>query len=107
MSLEASNKIATNPAMQARVTAAIRQTAPVKTGAAGAPGALAERVMSAPDAAAAVAAHFLLRVSTDADSAAKACPGCGYSAVTDEAILWIVDHYWDDVAAIMTPVPTA
>lgn len=103
MSLHAASKLATNLTMAARVAAAIRQTAPLKAGAEGPPRSLAHRVMAAPDAADGVAAHFLVRLAMNGDAAAASCPDCGYSTVADSDVLWIVDHEWDAVAAIVTP----
>lgn len=103
--LLSASKITANASMQARIAAAIRHTAPAKTNGGGASAALAARVMAAPDAAASVAAHFLARISTNGDAVAEACPDCGYSMVSDETVLWIVDDQWDEVAAITDPQP--
>lgn len=105
--LEKNSLIAENRTMQSRIIAAIRLTAPAKLADRGASKALAERVMQAPDAAATVAAHFLMRTAANADVADAACKDCGHSPVDDGTILWIVGDQWDDVAAIVTPVPAA
>lgn len=107
LDLEKNSLITENRTMQSRVVAAIRLTAPARLTDSGASKALAERVMQAPDAAASVAAHFLMRVAGNADVAGAACADCGYSRVDDDTILWIVGDQWDDVAAIVTPGPTA
>ena len=100
MSLIGSSRTITNATMRARVSAAVRQTAPGKVPAEGAPGRLAQQALTDPDS---LVPHFLSRVAVDDAVAAASCSDCGHAAVDDEVVLFIVNAAWDEVAGLVFP----
>lgn len=94
-SLIGSSRTTENSSMRARTAAGIRQSAPAKSAAEGAPGRLASQALIDP---ASLVPHFLARIAVNAAVAASACPDCGYSTEGDDAILYVVNEAWDDVA---------
>lgn len=99
-SLIGSSRTTDNTTMKARCSAAIRQTAPAKSAAGGAPGQLATQALIDP---ASLVPHFLARIAVNANVAAAACHDCGYSDAPDSDVLFIVDSTWDEVAATVYP----
>lgn len=98
-----SSKILDNAAMRARTSAAIRRTAAEKAGEAGAPGQLAKAALQSPDF---VVPAFLTRISVNSSVSAGACPDCGYAAVDDGDILYVVNDAWAAVAENEFPSDT-
>lgn len=100
MSLIGASRTMTNQTMRARVEAAVRQTASAKTADASPSGRLATQALIDPSSA---APHFLARLAVNPTVANLACVDCGYSAVEDNDITYVVTQAWDDVAAIIFP----
>lgn len=98
--LEASSKITGNARLRARALAAIQQTAAGKKGEQGPVGLLARAAEKAPDT---VAAPFLTQLALNSDVANAACPDCGYSTVSDDAILWVIGAAWEAIALDLYP----
>lgn len=99
-SLIGSSRTTDNHTMQARTSAAIRQTAPGKASDEGAAGRLAAQALIDP---ASLVPHFLARIAVNPAVSASACPDCGYSLEGDDAILYVVTESWAEVAATVYP----
>lgn len=99
-SLIGSSRTIDNRTMQARTSAAIRQTAPGKSQDSGAAGRLAAQALIDP---ASLVPHFLARIAVNAAVAASACPDCGHSTEGDDAILYVVSESWGEVAGTVFP----
>lgn len=99
-SLIGSSRTTENHTMQARTSAAIRQTAPQKASDGGAAGRLAGQALIDP---ASLVPHFLARIAVNPAVSASACSDCGYSLEGDDAILYVVSESWAEVAATVYP----
>lgn len=107
MSLLASHALLGNPELRARVEAALRQTAAAKLGGTGPAATLARAAYRDP---ASVAPSFMLRLATNRDVTASACPSCGHvekvgSQHVDETITWIVADAWESIAQDLYGAP--
>lgn len=100
MSLIGASKTITNPTMRSRVEAAIRQTAAEKPDDGSAGAQLARQALIDPGS---VAPHFLSRLAVNPAVTAASCEDCGYAAIEDGDILYVVVQEWDEVASIVFP----
>lgn len=90
-----SSKILDNATMRARASAAIRRTAADKINEEGSTGALAKAALQSPDF---VVPAFLTRIAVNPAVSTAACPDCGYAAVDDGDILYVVNDAWAAIA---------
>lgn len=100
MSLLASQALITNTMLRTRVEAAVRKTAAARLEAEGASGRLAQSAYRMPGD---VVSLFMLRLATNADMTAEACPSCGHVEAVgdqpvDDTVEWIVGSAWAAIA---------
>lgn len=109
MSLLASQAMITNETLRARVEAAVRKTAAARLEEDGASGRLARAAYRRPGD---VLDLFMLRLATNAEMTAGACPSCGHvegvaGQPVDSTVEWVVGDAWAAIAEELHGDPDA
>lgn len=100
MSLESAAKMAASQTLRGRTEAGCRQIGHGKIGQPGPAGKLASAAVTDP---ATVVGLFLVELAADPTVTDLACANCGHCTATDDAIRYVIDTHWDEIAARLYP----